>query len=107
MIETQDKVTPGLYQSFPPKPESFFAKLLREMVLSPELQSNTWKHSYPERLRDRPREAAATSYSGSGNCCQNRTVPIPAGLVFWKMRALSTTLLSLIEEEGLCDNAPL
>ena len=70
MIETQDKVTPGLYQSFPPKPESFFAKLLREMVLSPELQLNTWKHSYPERLRDRPREAAATSYSGSGNCCQ-------------------------------------
>jgi hypothetical protein len=41
------------------------------MVLFREMQLNTWKHSYPERLRDRPREAAATSYSGSGNDCQN------------------------------------
>jgi hypothetical protein len=71
VIESGYKVTPGLYQSLLSRPEGFFAKLFTEMVLSPELQSNTWKHSYPERLRDRPREAAATSISGSGNCCQN------------------------------------
>jgi len=34
-------------------------------------QSHTWSHSYPERQRDRPREAAATSRFGSGSICQS------------------------------------